>query len=104
MLAYVILLVDIKKISLFLKIPGALDNLQIHHQIDNLVGLVLGQDTSLDNEIENIRNGKSNINFWNDFNKKFNKLFDNKEIKINENLPIKKSSNFFRKLFMIDES
>ncbi len=104
MLAYVILLVDIKKISLFLKIPGTLDNPQIHYQIDNLVGLILGQDTSLDNEIEDIRNGKSNINFWNDFNKKFNKLFDNKEIKINENLPIKKSSNFFRKLFMIDES
>ena len=78
-----------------------MENFPIFKQIDTMVGLTLEFDTSLDKEIENIRNGHNNIDYWNNFKNDFYKPLNN-EIKINNSFSLGKSPNFLKKFFMID--
>ena len=102
LIAFALLLVDYKKIALFTKMMGETNSLPPNSQIDQLVQFTLEKDTDLCNEIENIKFGKCNIDYWNNFGKIFGGTLSGQKIKINENYNEEKSNNFFKKIFLID--
>jgi len=102
LMALYILMVDYNKIALFTKMMGESNSLPPHAQIDQFVQFTLEKDIDLCNEIENIKLGKNNINYWSDFNKTFTGTLTGEKRKINENYNEEKSNNFFKKIFLID--
>ena len=56
----------------------------------------------MSNEIENIKLGINNIDYWNEFNKTFEGTLSGEKISINKNNIEEKSTNFFKKIFLID--
>lgn len=102
LLAITIFYVDLNKITMFTKIPGSIDGLTINQQIDQFVQFALENDTSLFEEIEQIKLGKNNLQYWKNFEQDFFGTI-NYEIKLNNETIKSKTSNYFRKLFMIDK-
>jgi len=102
LLAFHIFLVDYKKIALFSKMMEISNSQPPHIQIDQLVQFTLEKDTNLSNEIENIKLGINNIDYWNEFNKTFEGTLSGEKISINKNNIEEKSTNFFKKIFLID--
>ena len=81
---------------------GETNSLPPHAQIDQLVQFTLEKDEELSNEIENIKLGKNNVNYWNNFSISFAGTLSGENRKINENYDGEKSINFFKKVFLID--
>lgn len=102
LLAFFILIVDLEKIALFSRMMEVSNSLHPHAQIDQYIQLTLERDIDLCNEIENIKLGKNNIQYWSEFNSYFGGISDGKKFSINKNLKEEKSSNFFKKIFLID--
>lgn len=102
LLALHIFMVDYNKIALFTKMMGETNSLPPHAQIDQLVQFTLEKDDELCNEIENIKLGKNNVNYWNNFSITFAGTLSGENRKIIENYDGEKSINFFKKVFLID--